>query len=62
MYMRPHSARPAIASVCAEVVIATVHPSSLLRTPDAKARALATKEFVRDLKVVAGHLRRRARS
>ena len=51
-----------IESEHAEIVIATVHPSSILRAPDAAARALATKEFVRDLKVVAGHLRRRARS
>ena len=51
-----------IASEHAEVVIATVHPSSILRSPDAESRAQATKEFVRDLKVVAGHLRRRARA
>jgi DNA polymerase len=41
----------------ADVVVATVHPSSVLRAPDAQARALATKEFVRDLKVVASQLR-----
>ena len=42
----------------ADVVVATVHPSSILRAPDAEARALAMKEFVRDLKVVASQLRR----
>ena len=47
-----------IPSEYADVVIATVHPSSILRAPDAAARALATKEFVRDLKVVASQLRR----
>jgi DNA polymerase len=47
-----------IRSEHAETVIATVHPSSILRSPDAESRALATKEFVRDLKVVAGQLRR----
>ena len=51
-----------IRSEHAEIVIATVHPSSILRAPDADARALAMNEFVRDLKVVAGHLRRHARS
>ena len=48
----------AIKSEHADVVVATVHPSSILRAPDAEARALATKEFVRDLKVVASQLRR----
>jgi DNA polymerase len=47
-----------IPSEHAEVVVATVHPSSILRAPDAEARALAMKEFVRDLKVVASQLRR----
>ena len=47
-----------IPSEYADVVIATVHPSSILRAPDAAARAQATKEFVRDLKVVASQLRR----
>ena len=49
-----------IKSEHADVVVATVHPSSILRAPDAEARALATKEFVRDLKVVASQLRRGA--
>jgi len=46
-----------IRSEYAEVVVATVHPSSILRAPDAEARALAMKEFVRDLNVVASQLR-----
>jgi DNA polymerase len=47
-----------IRSERAGVVVATVHPSSILRAPDAESRALATREFVRDLKVVAGQLQR----
>ena len=47
-----------IRSERAGIVVATVHPSSILRAPDAEARALATREFVRDLGVVAGQLRR----
>ena len=34
-------------------VLATVHPSSILRAPDEEARALAYKGFVADLQVVA---------
>jgi uracil-DNA glycosylase len=49
-----------IRSERADVVVATVHPSSILRAPDAEARAQATRDFVRDLKVVAGQLRRGA--
>jgi uracil-DNA glycosylase len=37
-------------------VLATVHPSSVLRAPDDEARALAYKGFVADLKVAAGEL------
>jgi DNA polymerase len=37
-------------------VLATVHPSSILRAPDGEARALAYKGFVADLKVVADEL------
>ncbi len=48
-----------IPSEHADIVIATVHPSSILRSPDAASRALAKKEFIRDLKVVASQLRRR---
>ena len=39
-------------------VLATVHPSSILRAPDEEARALAYKGFVADLAVVAGELGR----
>src|ERR671923_104978 len=41
-------------------VLATVHPSSILRAPDDEARALAYKGFVADLAVVAEELRRRS--
>jgi uracil-DNA glycosylase family protein len=41
-------------------VLATVHPSSILRAPDDEARALAYKGFVADLAVVARALRRRS--
>jgi uracil-DNA glycosylase family protein len=37
-------------------VLATVHPSSILRAPDDEARALARKGFVADLAVVAREL------
>jgi uracil-DNA glycosylase family protein len=37
-------------------VIATVHPSSVLRAPDADARAQAEKDFFADLKKVARQL------
>jgi uracil-DNA glycosylase family protein len=37
-------------------VLATVHPSSILRAPDEEARALAYKGFVADLSVVAEEL------
>jgi uracil-DNA glycosylase family protein len=41
-------------------VLATVHPSSILRAPDDEARALAYKGFVADLTVVAAELGRNA--
>jgi DNA polymerase len=37
-------------------VIATVHPSSVLRAPDAAARARAEREFLADIKKVARQL------
>src|SRR5918992_4961396 len=46
-----------IASPLAQAVFATVHPSAVLRAPDAAARALAEQEFFADLKKVAQHLR-----
>jgi len=41
-------------------VLATVHPSSILRAPDDRARALAYEGFVADLAVVAKELSRRS--
>ncbi len=38
------------------VVIATVHPSSVLRAPDADARAQAERDFLADIKKVARYL------
>jgi DNA polymerase len=40
----------------AERTMATVHPSSILRAPDAEARASQYAEFVNDLRVVAAEL------
>jgi DNA polymerase len=45
-----------VESPLAERVIATVHPSSILRAPDAEARAAAMRDFVADLEVVAREL------
>jgi uracil-DNA glycosylase len=45
-----------IESDLAPTVIATVHPSSILRAPDEEARLQAMGDFVADLKVVASHL------
>jgi DNA polymerase len=42
-----------VPSDLAPYVTATVHPSSILRAPDAEARALQTPAFVRDLKRVS---------
>jgi len=42
----------------AELVVATVHPSSILRAPDAEARRTALAELTADLSVVAGLVRR----
>lgn len=47
-----------IGSSLAPFVIATVHPSSILRIPDDAARAGATRQFVDDLKKVATQLSR----
>jgi len=43
-------------------VLATVHPSSLLRAPDDKARLKARADFVADLQVVVRHLAGHARA
>jgi DNA polymerase len=45
-----------VESPLAERVIATVHPSSILRAPDADARSSAMADFVADLAVVAREL------
>jgi DNA polymerase len=42
----------------APLVVATVHPSSILRAPDAAAREAAQREFTADLAVVASVLAR----
>lgn len=39
-------------------LIATVHPSSILRAPDDESRRQAMADFVADLKVIAKHLRK----
>jgi DNA polymerase len=44
------------------LVLATVHPSSLLRAPDDKARLKARADFVADLQVVVRHLAGHARA
>jgi uracil-DNA glycosylase len=49
-----------VESPLAERVIATVHPSSILRAPDEEARATAMRDFVADLEVVARELGIRA--
>ena len=42
-----------IASSLAPLVLATVHPSSLLRAPDEETRHRETRRFIEDLRVVA---------
>jgi DNA polymerase len=39
-------------------MMATVHPSSILRAPDDETRAIEMRAFVEDLKRVAQHLQR----
>jgi DNA polymerase len=45
-----------IASTLAPLVLATVHPSSLLRAPDEETRRRETARFVEDLRLVARRL------
>jgi DNA polymerase len=45
-----------VESDLAPTVIATVHPSSILRAPDEEARRQAMRDFVADLEIVASHL------
>lgn len=42
-------------------VLATLHPSSILRLPDHDAREAARRSFVKDMKIVAKHLRAKPR-
>src|SRR5207245_9822110 len=42
-----------ITSPLAPFVLATVHPSSILRAPDDEARRLEMKRFTHDLRIVA---------
>jgi DNA polymerase len=46
-----------IESPLAPKVVATVHPSSILRAPDSSSREIQMKEFVRDLTRIAGMLK-----
>lgn len=48
-----------IKSEIAPYVLATVHPSSILRAPDEEARHEEMRRFIADLKVVAQRLRER---
>jgi len=45
-------------SPLARFVTMTVHPSSILRAPDAAARAAARKAFVKDLRAIAARLKK----
>lgn len=47
-----------VPSTIAHTVLATVHPSSVLRAPDAKARARAEREFIADVLRAAAHVER----
>ena len=49
-------------SQLAPYIMATVHPSSILRAPDSKAREQQRREFVRDLKKVSGLIKTHHRS
>jgi DNA polymerase len=51
-----------IPSELAPYVLATVHPSSILRAPDDESRRAAREEFVKDLKKVAKVIHERVRS
>ena len=49
-------------SQLAPYIMATVHPSTILRAPDSKAREQQRREFVRDLKKVSGLIKTHHRS
>ena len=48
-----------IPSTLAPFLVATVHPSSILRAPDEEARQEAMTAFVNDMKTIAGVLRKK---
>ncbi|MGA8619904.1 MAG: UdgX family uracil-DNA binding protein [Candidatus Sulfotelmatobacter sp.] len=50
-----------IQSTLARYVLATVHPSSILRAPDAASRRFQMQEFIRDISKVAGLIEKRKR-
>ena len=49
-----------VESDLAPLVIATVHPASVLRAPDSAARRSAEREFFADIAVIGKHVRRGA--
>jgi DNA polymerase len=55
-YHVSHARGEMLKSTFASLITATVHPSSILRSPDKESRHEAFKEFVKDLKKIARHL------
>jgi uracil-DNA glycosylase len=51
-----HSRGELMESSLAQWITATVHPSSILRSPDEESRHAAMKDFVADLRKIARHL------
>ena len=51
-----HSHAELMESSLAQWITATVHPSSILRSPDEESRHAAMKDFVADLRKIARHL------
>jgi uracil-DNA glycosylase len=47
-----------VESPLAPIVIATVHPASVLRAPDLAARRSAEQEFFDDLRAIRTYVRR----
>jgi DNA polymerase len=47
-----------VTSALAVQVVATVHPSALMRAPDEATRRAETERFIADLRAAAGLLRR----
>ena len=47
-----------VESALAPLVIATVHPASVLRAPDSAARRIAEREFFDDIAVIGKYIRR----